>query len=252
MEAAAPEPADAPAFPAFWTTATPAPPGSPSRDRRRRRARRAWLRRRHRPLQHRRGRGLDRQCYAMRSRDARTRPASTDAQFAARARQPQPPCLRLTPFWTSGAGWAGLRPDDLDDGLRAPRDRGHLDRRAGLRAPGGPPLARALLGGSQSRAWAMWLTSSLLIGALALHRHDPVFIALQASSLTAAAVIVLLTHRYPGMTCEAHAHLRVKGGAETAPRIRRRHPGCYPILSPHSSRRLRRSRRARNEAVWGT
>ena len=43
--------------------------------------------------------------------------------------------------------------------------------------------------GVSARAWAMWLTSSLLIGALALHRHDPVFIALQASSLTSAAVI---------------------------------------------------------------
>src|SRR5688572_2680825 len=62
--------------------------------------------------------------------------------------------------------------------------------------------------GVSGRAWAMWLTSSLLIGALALHRHDPVFIALQASSLTSTAVIVLLTHRYRGMVCEAHAHLR--------------------------------------------
>jgi lipid-A-disaccharide synthase-like uncharacterized protein len=62
--------------------------------------------------------------------------------------------------------------------------------------------------GVSARAWAMWLTSSLLVGALALHRHDPVFIALQASSLTAAALIVLLAHRYRGMTCEAHAHVR--------------------------------------------
>jgi lipid-A-disaccharide synthase-like uncharacterized protein len=71
--------------------------------------------------------------------------------------------------------------------------------------------------GVSPRAWTMWLTSSLLIGALALHRHDPVFIALQASSLTSAAVIVLLTHRYRGMTCEAHAHLRVNDGAENRP-----------------------------------
>src|SRR5687768_9578495 len=62
--------------------------------------------------------------------------------------------------------------------------------------------------GVSARAWAMWLTSSLLIGALALHRHDPVFIALQASSLTSAAMIVLLTHRYRGMVCGAHAHFR--------------------------------------------
>jgi hypothetical protein len=59
----------------------------------------------------------------------------------------------------------------------------------------------------------MWLTSSLLIGALALHRHDPVFIALQASSLASAAVIVLLTHRYRGMACEAHAHVPMSDGA---------------------------------------
>jgi lipid-A-disaccharide synthase-like uncharacterized protein len=68
--------------------------------------------------------------------------------------------------------------------------------------------------GISARAWAMWLTSSLLIGALALHRHDPVFIALQASSLTSTAVIVLLAHRYRGMTCEAHAHVRMDDGAD--------------------------------------
>jgi lipid-A-disaccharide synthase-like uncharacterized protein len=68
--------------------------------------------------------------------------------------------------------------------------------------------------GVSARAWEMWLTSSLLIAALALHRHDPVFIALQASSLTSAAVIVFLTHRYPAMTCDAHAHSRVNDGAD--------------------------------------
>lgn len=70
--------------------------------------------------------------------------------------------------------------------------------------------------GVSARAWAMWLTSSLLIGALALYRHDPVFIALQASSLTSATVIVFLTQRYRGMTCEAHAHTRVNDGANGA------------------------------------
>jgi hypothetical protein len=59
--------------------------------------------------------------------------------------------------------------------------------------------------GVSSRAWAMWLTSSLLIGALALHRHDRVFVALQVSSLISAAAIVLLAHRYRGMFCETHA-----------------------------------------------
>ena len=62
--------------------------------------------------------------------------------------------------------------------------------------------------GISSRAWAMWLASSLLIGALALYRRDPVFIALQASSLSSAAVIVFLARRYRGMFCETHAHLR--------------------------------------------
>jgi PQ loop repeat protein len=38
--------------------------------------------------------------------------------------------------------------------------------------------------GISGRAWTMWLTSSLLISAVALHRRDPVFIALQASSVT--------------------------------------------------------------------
>jgi uncharacterized protein with PQ loop repeat len=65
--------------------------------------------------------------------------------------------------------------------------------------------------GVSGRAWAMWLTSSLLIGALALHRHDPVFIALQASSLTSTAVILFLSHRYRGMVCEAHSHLPANG-----------------------------------------
>jgi lipid-A-disaccharide synthase-like uncharacterized protein len=62
--------------------------------------------------------------------------------------------------------------------------------------------------GVSGRAWTMWLTSSMLIGALAVHRHDPVFITLQASSLTSAGVILFLTHRYRGMVCATHARLR--------------------------------------------
>ncbi|HEY3550698.1 MAG TPA: PQ-loop domain-containing transporter [Gaiellaceae bacterium] len=60
--------------------------------------------------------------------------------------------------------------------------------------------------GVSSRAWMMWLVSSLLIGALAVHRHDAVFILLQISSLTAAAAILFLGHRYRGLVCEAHLH----------------------------------------------
>jgi lipid-A-disaccharide synthase-like uncharacterized protein len=61
--------------------------------------------------------------------------------------------------------------------------------------------------GVSSRAWAMWLASSLLVGALAVHRRDPVFIVLQLSTMTSAAVIVFLAHRYRGMVCEAHSHV---------------------------------------------
>lgn len=59
--------------------------------------------------------------------------------------------------------------------------------------------------GISRRAWAMWLASSLLIGALALHRRDPVFILLQVSNLTSTAVILFLSLRYRGMVCEGHA-----------------------------------------------
>jgi lipid-A-disaccharide synthase-like uncharacterized protein len=69
--------------------------------------------------------------------------------------------------------------------------------------------------GVSSRAWAMWLMSSLLIGALALHRRDPVFIALQGSSLSSTAAIVFLALRYRGMVCESHAH----AGADASGRV---------------------------------
>lgn len=59
--------------------------------------------------------------------------------------------------------------------------------------------------GVSRRAWAMWVISSLLIGALALHREDPVFILLQISSLTSAGIILFLAQRFRGMTCETHA-----------------------------------------------
>jgi uncharacterized protein with PQ loop repeat len=61
--------------------------------------------------------------------------------------------------------------------------------------------------GISSRAWAMWLTSSVLVGALAVHRGDMVFILLQVSTLASASVIVFLAHKYRGMVCEVHAHL---------------------------------------------
>jgi lipid-A-disaccharide synthase-like uncharacterized protein len=58
--------------------------------------------------------------------------------------------------------------------------------------------------GVSRRAWAMWLFSSVLIGALALHRRDPVFVLLQMSSLTSAAIILLLANKYRGMACQTH------------------------------------------------
>lgn len=59
--------------------------------------------------------------------------------------------------------------------------------------------------GVSARAWSMWLVSSLMVGALALHRHDAVFILLQVSTLLSASVIVVLVHRYRGMICLTHA-----------------------------------------------
>jgi lipid-A-disaccharide synthase-like uncharacterized protein len=61
--------------------------------------------------------------------------------------------------------------------------------------------------GVSSRAWTMWLLSGLLVGLVALSRGDVVFILLQLSSFTSAAVILLLARRYKGMACATHAHL---------------------------------------------
>jgi lipid-A-disaccharide synthase-like uncharacterized protein len=58
--------------------------------------------------------------------------------------------------------------------------------------------------GVSTSAWAMWLASGILVGILAMHRGDPVFILLQVSSLTSAALILLLARRYRGMSCETH------------------------------------------------
>lgn len=59
--------------------------------------------------------------------------------------------------------------------------------------------------GISRRAWAMWLVASLLVGALAVHRGDLVFIALQFSTLTSAAIILILAQRYRGRVCTTHA-----------------------------------------------
>jgi lipid-A-disaccharide synthase-like uncharacterized protein len=65
--------------------------------------------------------------------------------------------------------------------------------------------------GVSSRAWAMWLAGGLLVGLLAVRRGDPVFVLLQLSSLTSAAVILLLARKYKGMACETHAHTTLGG-----------------------------------------
>jgi lipid-A-disaccharide synthase-like uncharacterized protein len=59
--------------------------------------------------------------------------------------------------------------------------------------------------GISNRAWWMWLASGLLLGALAVHHRDPVFIALQASSMSSAAAILALAWKYRGLDCGAHA-----------------------------------------------
>ena len=58
--------------------------------------------------------------------------------------------------------------------------------------------------GVSTRAWAMWLVSGVLVGLVAMERGDPVFILLQANSLTSAAVILWLARRFKGMYCETH------------------------------------------------
>ncbi len=59
--------------------------------------------------------------------------------------------------------------------------------------------------GVSTSAWAMWLTSSVLIGMLAVYRADYVFITLTVSNLLSSLIILLLARRYRGMTCATHA-----------------------------------------------
>jgi lipid-A-disaccharide synthase-like uncharacterized protein len=72
--------------------------------------------------------------------------------------------------------------------------------------------------GVSRRAWAMWLVSGLLVGSLAVHRRDPVFIMLQVASVTSAAVILVLARRFRGMVCATHAHVIPSGAAPADPR----------------------------------
>jgi hypothetical protein len=87
--------------------------------------------------------------------------------------------------------------------------------------------------GISRRAWAMWLVSSLLVGTLAVHRGDLVFILLQISSLTSAAVILTLTHRYRGMVCEAHALRPCRASPTIRGRSEARHRRFWPGQGLH-------------------
>ena len=59
--------------------------------------------------------------------------------------------------------------------------------------------------GVSGRAWAMWLAGGVLVGSMAVKHRDAVFVVLQMSSATSAAVILFLAHRYRGMRCASHA-----------------------------------------------
>jgi lipid-A-disaccharide synthase-like uncharacterized protein len=73
--------------------------------------------------------------------------------------------------------------------------------------------------GVSRRAWTMWLVASLLVGALAVHRGDLVFITLQASSLASAAVILFLAQRYRGQVCAFHASRGLRRSPSVTPQL---------------------------------
>ena len=73
--------------------------------------------------------------------------------------------------------------------------------------------------GISRRAWTMWLVSSLLVGALAIDRGDPVFILLQASTHGVRGRHSIFGHRYRGMVCEFHS-LSVRPFRPGKPRAR--------------------------------
>lgn len=84
--------------------------------------------------------------------------------------------------------------------------------------------------GVSSRAWGMWLAGGLLIGALAIHHRDPVFIALQVCTLTSAASILFLARKYRGLACEPHAGHASRPHATRAVTIRRSGPRRSPTV----------------------
>jgi hypothetical protein len=83
----------------------------------------------------------------------------------------------------------------------------------------------------------MWLVSSVLILALALHQREPVFIALQVINLASITVTLLLARKYRGMVCEFHAHLASKLAPTTTRRTASPVSGikALPFRSPSGS-----------------
>lgn len=59
--------------------------------------------------------------------------------------------------------------------------------------------------GVSTRAWTLWLVGALLVGMVAVERRDEVFIILQFTTCTWAALILALTRRYRGTPCASHA-----------------------------------------------
>jgi lipid-A-disaccharide synthase-like uncharacterized protein len=97
--------------------------------------------------------------------------------------------------------------------------------------------------GVSGRAWTMWLVSSMLIGALAVHRHDAVFILLQVSSMMSAAAILVLARRYRGLICDTH--LRSIPQRWLGPDPDRR---AEAVVAPHSSTAMGRASSPRSGA----
>jgi lipid-A-disaccharide synthase-like uncharacterized protein len=91
--------------------------------------------------------------------------------------------------------------------------------------------------GVSSRAWAMWLISSVLILTLALHQRQPVFIALPAINLASITVTLLLARKYRGMVCDSHAYLASRRPATTTGRAASPVSGInsLPFRSPSGS-----------------
>jgi lipid-A-disaccharide synthase-like uncharacterized protein len=104
--------------------------------------------------------------------------------------------------------------------------------------------------GVSSRAWAMWLAGGFPVGLLAVRRGDPVFILLQFTSLTSAAVILLLARRYKGMACETHAHA-VPSDQATATGLSQRNRGSIYVGSATSPSAVRGSVFSGQEAETG-